>query len=98
MEKTVCIYCGTIKDEQGKVVAKVTTGLAEWYTKGYKKVICTSCNKYKTIICVECGDKFDFTTSEHSFYSSKGLAEPKRCPNCRKARKEALRISKGGSV
>ena len=43
----------------------------------------------KTLVCVECGNGFVFTESEQEFYSSKGFVnEPKRCPDCREARKQ----------
>ncbi len=42
------------------------------------------------IKCGDCGGSFAFTDSERAFYESKGLASPpKRCPQCRKARKLA---------
>ena len=43
----------------------------------------------KTLVCVECGTDFPFTAEEQEFYQSKGFEnEPKRCPNCRRARKQ----------
>ena len=42
----------------------------------------------KTLTCVECGGAFTFTVGEQEFFASKGYTnEPKRCPNCRDARK-----------
>jgi hypothetical protein len=42
----------------------------------------------KTIQCADCGQEFTFTAGEQEFYSSRGLRnEPKRCPQCRRARK-----------
>jgi CxxC-x17-CxxC domain-containing protein len=42
----------------------------------------------KTMECVECGSSFTFTAGEQEFFASKGYTnEPKRCPNCREARK-----------
>ncbi len=42
----------------------------------------------KTIQCADCGRTFAFTAQEQEFYASKGYAnEPKRCPECRQARK-----------
>jgi len=44
----------------------------------------------KTLICQECGQEFIFTASEQEFYASKGFTnEPKRCPECRRKRKES---------
>ena len=44
----------------------------------------------KKLVCVECGKEFDFTASEQQFYHDHGFEnEPKRCPDCRAARKNA---------
>jgi len=43
----------------------------------------------KTLKCVECGTSFTFTASEQDFFASKGYTnEPKRCTDCRAARKQ----------
>ena len=39
--------------------------------------------------CRDCGKLFEITRAERIFFESRGLALPKRCPACRKARKEA---------
>jgi CxxC-x17-CxxC domain-containing protein len=50
----------------------------------------------KTISCSDCGRTFTFSAQEQEFYSSKGFTnEPKRCPECRQARK-AERGDSGG--
>jgi len=50
----------------------------------------------KTITCADCGSEFVFTAREQEFYASRGLTnEPRRCPDCRRARK-ASRDSGGG--
>ncbi|MGE5596810.1 MAG: zinc-ribbon domain containing protein [Hyphomicrobiales bacterium] len=42
----------------------------------------------KTLVCVDCGAEFTFTAGEQEFHASKGFTnEPRRCPNCRRARK-----------
>ncbi len=42
----------------------------------------------KTLTCVDCGYDFTFTVGEQEFFSSKGYTnEPKRCTQCRGARK-----------
>jgi len=42
----------------------------------------------KSLQCSDCGRQFTFTAGEQEFYSSRGLQnEPKRCPECRRARK-----------
>lgn len=40
--------------------------------------------------CLDCGKEYSITVSEQDFYESKGLALPKRCAECRKARKAAF--------
>ena len=43
----------------------------------------------KTIVCTDCAAEFVFTEGEQDFYKEKGFDnEPKRCPDCRKARKQ----------
>ena len=47
----------------------------------------------KTLTCSDCGSAFTFTAGEQEFHQSKGFTnEPRRCPNCRAAR----RGSEGG--
>jgi len=42
----------------------------------------------KTLTCSDCGAEFTFTAGEQEFHESKGFTnEPRRCPNCRRARK-----------
>lgn len=38
--------------------------------------------------CVDCGRTFVITASEQSFFYSKHLSTPKRCPECRQRRRE----------
>lgn len=42
--------------------------------------------------CVDCGAEFIFSAGEQRFFGSKfpPLAEPKRCPECRKRRKATI--------
>ena len=40
-------------------------------------------------ICRDCGKPFKITRAERIFFESRGLTLPKRCADCRKARKEA---------
>lgn len=43
----------------------------------------------KTLVCQDCGKEFVFTEGEQEFYKEKGFEnEPKRCPDCRRARKQ----------
>ena len=42
----------------------------------------------KSIRCSDCGTSFTFTAGEQEFFSSKGFTnEPKRCIQCRRAKK-----------
>ena len=42
----------------------------------------------KTLTCSDCGAPFTFTTGEQEFYASKGFSnEPRRCPDCRSAKR-----------
>ena len=51
----------------------------------------------KTLSCVECGSSFTFTAGEQEFFASRGYTnEPKRCPDCREARKAQQRGFGGG--
>lgn len=50
----------------------------------------------KTLECQDCGTSFTFTGSEQEFFADKGFTnEPKRCPDCRSARRQQRR-SPGG--
>lgn len=46
-------------------------------------------DRTKHIVCVECGEVFEFTASEQEYYAKNNFNEPKRCRTCRKARKDA---------
>ena len=42
----------------------------------------------RTLICVDCGGEFVFTTGEQEFFKCRGFAnEPKRCRSCRAVRR-----------
>ena len=43
-----------------------------------------------TLHCVDCRQDFTFTAAEQSFFYSKQLSVPKRCPACRAERKARL--------
>ena len=46
----------------------------------------------KSLVCVECGAGFTFTAGEQEFFASRGYTnEPKRCPECRGARRNQQR-------
>ena len=53
--------------------------------------------KDRKIKCVDCGAEFTFSASEQFFFWSKGLSEPKRCPQCRLKRKLTL-VREGGEL
>lgn len=39
-------------------------------------------------VCKDCGQSFAMEKSEIEFFERHGLEQPKRCPECRKKRKE----------
>ena len=44
----------------------------------------------KSLQCFDCGNTFTFSVEDQEFFQSKGYTnEPKRCPECRQARKSA---------
>jgi len=44
--------------------------------------------KDKTLECSDCGNEFTFSAEEQEHFQSRGYTnEPKRCPECRQARK-----------
>ena len=47
------------------------------------------------LICEDCGCEFVFTAGEQEFYAEKGLVnKPKRCPECRKNRRNNQRAKR----
>jgi len=50
----------------------------------------------KTIKCRDCGQDFVFTASEQQFFAEKGFTnEPKRCPTCRRAKRDRASSPQG---
>ena len=48
----------------------------------------------KSITCADCGKSFTFSAGEQETFASRGYTnEPKRCPECRQARKADRGIS-----
>ena len=46
----------------------------------------------ETLKCEDCGKEFIFSVGEQEFYAEKGLVnKPKRCPECRKERRQKNR-------
>ena len=41
----------------------------------------------RSLTCVECSQEFTFTADDQEFHSQKGYQDPKRCPDCRSARR-----------
>ena len=53
--------------------------------------------KDKTLECSDCGNEFIFRADEQELFQSRGYTnEPKRCPECRQARK-AQRYGNSGN-
>jgi CxxC-x17-CxxC domain-containing protein len=51
----------------------------------------------KTLACSDCGESFVFTAGEQEFHASKGFTrEPRRCPNCRRLKKQQNGEGGGG--
>ncbi len=47
----------------------------------------------RTLSCVECGQSFTFSADDQAYHADRGYSnEPKRCPDCRQAR----RAQRGG--
>jgi len=44
----------------------------------------------RILFCLGCGAEFVFSAGEQRFFLSKGLTEPKRCPECRQRRKATI--------
>lgn len=41
----------------------------------------------KILVCVDCGDEFEFSGRDQAFYKVHGYVEPRRCYPCRKKKK-----------
>lgn len=50
----------------------------------------------KKLTCADCNAEFTFSATEQEFYATKGFTnEPKRCPDCRQARKTGRQGNSG---
>ncbi|MDH4368023.1 MAG: zinc-ribbon domain-containing protein [Dehalococcoidia bacterium] len=50
----------------------------------------------KSIQCSACGITFTFTAGQQKFFASKGFTnEPRRCPQCRKSKRQQRRGPSG---
>ena len=47
-----------------------------------------SAGQDQTLTCVDCGRDFAFSASEQEFFRERGFDPPKRCKDCRRAKKE----------
>ena len=48
-----------------------------------------SSNQDQTLTCVDCGEEFTWSAGEQDFFHEKGFTNPpKRCKQCRQAKKE----------
>lgn len=51
----------------------------------------------RSLVCADCNAAFTFTVSEQEFFESKGFtSDPRRCPECRAARKASRGDGGGG--
>jgi CxxC-x17-CxxC domain-containing protein len=48
------------------------------------------------LTCSDCGQEFTFTTEDQAFFSERGYSFPKRCKQCRQARKNEQSGGGGG--
>jgi hypothetical protein len=42
----------------------------------------------QTLECVDCAEKFVFSVGEQRFFAERGLRAPRRCRECRRAKRE----------
>lgn len=51
----------------------------------------------RTLVCSDCGEDFVFTIDDQQYHMEKGYTnEPKRCLNCRRARRASYNRGGGG--
>ncbi len=48
--------------------------------------------------CLDCGADFTFTVGEQLYFASKKLSVPKRCPGCRRKRRNSIVPENGGEL
>jgi len=41
------------------------------------------------LTCSDCGQEFTFTAADQAFFQERGYSTPKRCKNCRQAKKNS---------
>ncbi len=54
--------------------------------------------KDKRLKCVDCEESFIFSSGEQLYFASKKLSVPKRCPGCRRKRRNSIVPENGGGV
>lgn len=59
-----------------------------------KKIMSEGKLEVQILKCADCGIEFEFSVDDQEYYASKGYSTPKRCPECRQAKKNA---SRGGN-
>ncbi len=52
----------------------------------------------KTLVCQDCGKDFEFSDEEQKFFADKGFEDPKRCQDCRNAKKNDRRQARSTTV
>ncbi|MFL6335293.1 MAG: zinc-ribbon domain-containing protein [Pyrinomonadaceae bacterium] len=50
----------------------------------------------KELTCADCRGKFLWSAKDQEFFAEKGFSEPKRCKDCRQAKKEQRGGERGG--
>jgi hypothetical protein len=44
----------------------------------------------RQIVCCDCGEEFTFSRGEQEYFLSKMLSDPRRCLDCRRARRARI--------
>jgi hypothetical protein len=52
--------------------------------------------QHKELTCADCRGKFIWSAKDQEFFAEKGFSEPKRCKDCRQAKKEQRGGERGG--
>lgn len=70
------------------------TNYQKYIKREEKPTMCQECREYGKKVriqkkCIDCGQLFDITNNQYTYYTSRNLELPKRCKSCREARKKA---------
>ena len=49
----------------------------------------------RILTCRDCGRDFVFAVGEQKYFLTRGLATPKRCPECRQLRRATINTERG---